>query len=330
VTRPLAVLGGGAWGTALAVAAASADRARPIILWMRNPDAAARTSAERASPRLPGIRLPDAIRPTADPNAFAEAEAALVAVPAQAVRSALAGPGSALRAEVPLILCAKGIERSTGLFLSDVARDLRPAAPVAILSGPSFAADVARGLPTAVTLAAHDARPRERLARVAVGPDLQGLSRHRRQGRRDRAAKNVLAIAAGIVEGRGLGESAKAALDRARFRRADALRIPAWRPAETLMGLSGLGDLVLTCASAASRTSLRSPDRPRRAPGDAAEGGSLRVRSPPRRWPGLGRAGGIEMPIAEAVAAVVAGSLSVEWRHRGAAPRPRRRSKPAR
>jgi glycerol-3-phosphate dehydrogenase (NAD(P)+) len=293
---------------------------------MRDRDAAARAAAERASPRLPGIRLPDAVRPTAEPEGLAEVDAALVVVPAQALRSALAGLGAALPQEMPLVLCAKGIERDTGLFLSEVARELRPDAPVAVLSGPSFAADVARGLPTAVTLAAHDSDLASRLAaslsgptfRVYHGTDVRGVEI-------GGAAKNVLAIAAGIVEGRGLGESAKAALTARGF--AELMRFASRHGArpETLMGLSGLGDLVLTCASAASRNFSYGLRLGRGASvAEAAEGGLAEGAFTAEALVRLARGSGIEMPIAEAVAAVVAGSLSVEGAIEALLRRPRR------
>jgi glycerol-3-phosphate dehydrogenase (NAD(P)+) len=306
----IAVLGAGAWGTALANCAARAGRR--VTLWTRDAAAAAAIAARRESPRLPGVRLADEVEISADIGDIA-ADAVLLAVPAQelrAVASALAG-----MAGVPVVACAKGIERGTHKFMTEVIAECIPAAPPAILSGPSFAADVARGLPTAVTLAAHDEAVAQGLAHALGSPTFRPYrSTDVRGVEIGGAAKNVLAIAAGIVVGRGLGASAAAALvtrgfaELIRFGRAYGARI------ETLTGLSGLGDLVLTCSSAQSRNfSLglalgkgEGADVAREGP-KLAEGAftaSVLVEMASER--------GVEMPIAGAVAAVLDNKLLIE------------------
>lgn len=307
----IAVIGGGAFGTALANAAALAGR--EVVLWLRDPRRAAILSGTRENPLLPGIALLPEVLPTADLADLSGAGAALLVVPAQAMRAALAGPASRLPAACPLVICAKGIERETGLFMSEVAEAARPAAPLAVLSGPSFAADLARGLPTAVTLAAREEALAARLAAALSGPgfrlyhatDIRGVEI-------GGAAKNVLAIAAGIVAGLRLGESARAALVARGF--AELQRFAAAHGArpETLMGLSGLGDVVMSCSSPQSRNfafglRLGAGEPPAKAgEGKLAEGAftaeALLQRS---------RARGVEMPVAEAVADVLAGRRSV-------------------
>lgn len=308
----IAVIGGGAWGTALANAAASAGR--DVTLWLRDASAAdAMARSRENAARLPGVPLHARVAPTADPDRLARAEAALLVVPAQSVRPALEAIGRELPAGCPLVVCAKGIERGTGLAMTEVAAALRPRGPIAILSGPSFAADVARGLPTAVTLACRDAALGERLATALSGPTFRVYRSEDVRGVEiGGAAKNVLAIAAGIVIGRGLGESARAALVARGFAEMRRLAERQGARAETLMGLSGLGDLVLTCGSPQSRNfalglRLGRGERDDPAAGKLAEGAFTAD-----ALVGLARASGVEMPISEAVAAVIAGTASIE------------------
>jgi glycerol-3-phosphate dehydrogenase (NAD(P)+) len=309
----IGIVGAGAWGTALANAAAS--RGREVRLWMRDPAQAAALAAERTNARfLPGVRLHEDVEPVTDLAAIADASAVLLVTPAQTTRELATALAAVLPAGTPLVLCAKGFERGTQLFLSDVVRAVRPGAPVAVLSGPSFAGDVARGLPTAVTLAAPEASLAARLAELLSGAalriyhttDLRGVEI-------GGAAKNVLAIACGAVAGRGLGESAKAALIARGF--AELLRFAESHGAEreTLMGLSGLGDLVLTCSSAQSRNFAFGERLGRGVPVAEAAGGKLvegALTAPV--LVALARARGIEMPIAEAVDAVIAGRSSLD------------------
>ena len=312
ISGRIGIAGAGAWGTALAHVAASAGRA--VALWTRDPAHAASLAAERRNARfLPGLSLHEAIRPTADLAGLAEAEAVLLVTPAQSTRAMTAALAAALPASTPLVLCAKGLERGTNLFLSDVVRDIRPDAPVAVLSGPSFADDVAQGLPTAVTLACPDPALARALAEALSGPafrvyhgtDLRGVEI-------GGAAKNVLAIACGAVMGRGLGESAKAALMARGF--AELLRFAEGHGGarETLMGLSGLGDLVLTASSAQSRNFAFGERLGRGIPPAEAAGGKLAegaLTAPV--LVAMAAARGIDMPIASAVAAVIAGELTL-------------------
>ncbi len=308
----IGIVGAGAWGTALAqvVAAEGAE----TLLWAREPEVVASINAARENGLfLPGVRLDPAIRATGELAELADREAFLVVTPAQHLRAVLAGLPAGGR---PLVLCAKGIEEASGKLMHEVAREAQPGSPIAVLSGPTFAHEVARGLPTAITLAAEDAALGEALmTRIArpwfrpyhssdvVGAEIGG------------AVKNVLAIACGVVEGRGLGQNARAALisrgfaEMTRFGLAKGARI------ETLAGLSGLGDLVLTCSSTASRnyslgkglgegraaTELLSDRR------TVAEGAFTA--------PVLKRAAaalGVDMPIVGAVCALLAGEAGVD------------------
>ena len=306
----IAVIGGGAWGTALALTCARAGR--KVTLWEQETANAEALKSRRESRFLPGVRLDDGIAIAADLGDAARAEALLIVVPAQAVRAAATALAPALAPGTPLVVCAKGIERGTKKFMSEVIAECAPGAVPAILSGPSFAADVARGLPTAVTLAAADEQLAAELAR-AVGsatfrpyhsPDTRGVEI-------GGAAKNVLAIAAGVVAGRDLGASALAALttrgftELVRFARAyDA------RP-ETMMGLSGLGDLLLTCSSPQSRNfsfgmALGRGQRPGDIHGGLAEG----VFTAPVLLE-MARERSVDMPISAAVAALLSEKMTV-------------------
>jgi glycerol-3-phosphate dehydrogenase (NAD(P)+) len=308
----IGVIGGGAWGTALAQTCARAGRT--VTLWEYDADNAAWLAGKRESKFLPGVRLHDAIAVTTDPAQAAKSEAMLLVVPAQAMRSTLKTLAPVLAAGTPLVACAKGIEHGTHKFMTEIVADCAPKALPAILSGPSFAADVARGLPTAVTVAAADADVAEALAhamnsgtfRPYHSTDVRGVEL-------GGATKNVLAIAAGIVSGRGLGASALAAMttrgfaELVRFGRACGART------ETMMGLSGLGDLILTCGTPQSRNfscgvALGKGEAAATAThGKLAEG----VFTAPVLLE-MARAKGVDMPISEAVAAVLDGSLTVD------------------
>ncbi len=307
--QKISVLGGGAWGTALALTAARAGR--DVTLWEKH-DAANADSLEgkRESRYLPGVRLDDSIKVTRDLAQAARADAILLVVPAQVVRPVLTALAPSLDKGTPLVACAKGIEHGTHKFMSEIVAECAPGAVPGILSGPSFAADVARGLPTAVTVAAADETIASGLAH-AVGSstfrpyhstDVRGVEL-------GGATKNVLAIAAGIVAGRNLGASALAALttrgfaELTRFGRAYGART------ETMMGLSGLGDLILTCSTPQSRNfsygvALGKGEPPA---GKLAEG----VFTAPVLLE-MAREKQVDMPIAAAVAAVLAGNLSVD------------------
>jgi glycerol-3-phosphate dehydrogenase (NAD(P)+) len=309
----LAVVGAGAWGTALANVAARGGRR--VLLWTRDPGHAAAMRHERENAKLlPGVKLAPGVEPVSDLARIADARAILLATPAQTTRELAEALRLVARPGTPVVITAKGIERVSGFFPSEIAAEALPGCPVAILSGPSFAADVSRGLPTAVVLACRDAVIAQALAEALSGPsfrcyhgtDIRGVEI-------GGAAKNVLAIAAGIVAGRGLGESARAALTARGFAELSRFAKAFGGQPETLMGLSGLGDLVLTCGSARSRNFAFGEALGRGLPPERAGEGKLAEGAfTADILAELAARRGVEMPIAAAVAAVIAGRLGVD------------------
>src|SRR5499433_389917 len=248
----IAVVGAGAWGTALANAIARAGR--PVLLATRDRAGADLLVKARESPRLPGVRLDERVGIAPLGAEVGRYDVILLAVPSQHLRAAASVIAPTLREGTPVIACAKGIERGTHRFMTEVIAESARAALPAILSGPSFAADVARGLPAAVTLAARDETVAAALTRALGSPALRPYhSTDVRGVEIGGAAKNVLAIAVGIVAGRGLGASAAAALATRGFAELFRFGHACGARPETLTGLSGLGDLILTCSSAQSR-----------------------------------------------------------------------------
>jgi glycerol-3-phosphate dehydrogenase (NAD(P)+) len=307
----LAVIGAGAWGTALANVLTRAGR--EVTLCARDRASAERLGECRETPQLPGVQLEASVRIVSMPANLSEHEVVLLAVPSQVLRDAARTLASTLAPGTPVIACAKGIERGTHKFMTEVIEESAPDAVPAMLSGPSFASDVARGLPTAVTLASRDARTAAALGR-ALGSSAFRLyhSTDVRGVEIGGAAKNVLAIAAGIVAGRALGASAAAAMITRGFaelfRFGEALGA---RP-QTLTGLSGLGDLVLTCSSSQSRNfsfglAWGRGTTPDTATAPLAEG----FFTAPALIE-MANAARVEMPIAAAVASIVARRVSVE------------------
>ncbi|MFO1059720.1 MAG: NAD(P)H-dependent glycerol-3-phosphate dehydrogenase [Dongiaceae bacterium] len=250
---PIAVIGAGAWGTALAIAARRAGA--PVLLWARRPVRPAALAATRTNAAyLPEVPLDPAIAVAADPAALADAGILLLAVPAQHLRATLLVLAPALPPAAPLVLCAKGIERGTLLLPGEVVDAVLPGRRWAVLSGPTFAAEVARGLPTAITLAAADPDLAAGLAAAIGSATFRPYAAADPTGAMlGGALKNVLAIACGIVMGRRLGDNARAALTARGL--AELMRLGRAKGADpaTLMGLAGLGDLVLTCTSRQSR-----------------------------------------------------------------------------
>ena len=246
----LGVIGGGAWGTALAQVAAESGSS--VWLWAREPEVVESINASHQNQLfLPGIPLSPAIRATNDFDALSGCEALLIVTPAQHMRAVL---GRANIGNRPIILCAKGIEAGTQRLMSEVAQDICPDAPIAVLSGPTFAGEVARRLPTAITLACADAALGQKLATRLARPHFRPYASTDVIGAEiGGAVKNVLAIACGVVEGRGLGQNARAALIARGFAEMTRFGLARGALAETLGGLSGLGDLVLTCSSTQSR-----------------------------------------------------------------------------
>jgi len=309
--RKIGVIGAGAWGTALALAAAQAGRS--VTLWARETAVVEQIARQCENATfLPGVKLPPTIRATGDLANAAETDAILLVVPAQHLRASLRALAARLQEATPVILCAKGIERGSGKLMTEILVEEIPDCEPAILSGPSFARDVARGLPTAVTIAARmhialklQAALGHTTFRPYASDDVTGAAL-------GGAAKNVYAIACGIVDGMGLGESARAALLARSFAELTRLGSALGAKPETLMGLSGLGDLVLTATSTTSRNfSFGQALGKGQTPSDLARPGhplAEGVETAPA-LAARARAEGVELPIAEAVAAVLDGSL---------------------
>ena len=308
----LGIIGGGAWGTALAQVAATGDR--ETLLWALEPLVVEAINERHENPVfLSGVPLNRAIRATSNLGDLDSCDAWLVVTPAQHMRSVLE---QARECNKPLILCSKGIEEKSGELLHKVAKDSCPGATVAVLSGPTFAHEVAKGLPTAVTLATEDPglaqALRERIAqptfRIYVSDDVAGAEV-------GGAVKNVLAIACGVVEGKGLGQNARAALIGRGFAEMTRFGMAYGAKRETLAGLSGLGDLVLTCSSTSSRNyslgkgigegrSAAELLSDRKTVAEGAFTAPVLAR--------LAREKGIDMPIVEAVDALIAGRANVD------------------
>ncbi len=303
----ISVIGGGAWGTALAQVIASSGEA--VTLWAREAEVIASIASERQNSLfLPGLTLAPSIRATGSVDEAAQAETLLIVAPAQHLHSVLASiPAGGQN----LILCTKGIEQGSGRFMHDIALERALGGGIAVLSGPTFAHEVAAGLPTAITLACEDevlgaalarqigrAHFRPYLSNDVIGAEIGG------------AVKNVLAIGCGVVEGKGLGQNARAALIARGFAEMTRFGIAFGARPETLAGLSGLGDLVLTCSSTSSRNfSLGKGLGEGRTAAElladrrtVAEGAST---APVLQQ--VARSKGIDMPIVDAVCSMLAG-----------------------
>lgn len=305
------VIGGGAWGTALAeVAAGGGD----VVLWAREPEVVADINGARENRLfLPGVPLSEAIVATGDLSALADCGVLLVVAPAQHVRSVLGGVPNR---DTPIVLCAKGIEAATRRLVGEVAAEVLPEAPLAVLSGPTFAREVAMGLPTAITFACADRALADRLiARIAapgfrpywtddvIGAEVGG------------AIKNVLAIACGVVVGRKLGENARAALISRGFAEMLRFGIAKGARSETMRGLSGLGDLVLTCSSTQSRNFSLGYGLGEGQSAEALLSDRLTVAEGAFTAPVLKAAAeelDVDMPITRAVCSLLDGSASVD------------------
>ncbi|MEH2551030.1 glycerol-3-phosphate dehydrogenase (NAD(P)+) [Bradyrhizobium sp. AZCC 2262] len=315
----VAVIGGGAYGTALACAALRAGR--DVVLYARSTEAVAQMQTTRENPKLPGVSLDAGIDVTSDLAMAGRAEFILLATPAQNLREAATSLAPHLRPATPVVACAKGIERGTHRFMTEIIAETIPQAIPAILSGPNFADDVARGLPTAVTLATRD----EILASDLVhalgsatfrpyhSTDVRGVEI-------GGAAKNVLAIAAGIVVGRQLGASALAALTTRGFSELARLGRACGARSETLAGLSGLGDLILSCSSLQSRNFAfgialgrgEAPNRDKLAEGEFTAPVLIE----------LAASQNVDMPVSNAVAAILGGKVTIDAAIEGLLTRP--------
>ncbi|WP_375547690.1 NAD(P)H-dependent glycerol-3-phosphate dehydrogenase [Oceanicaulis alexandrii] len=313
--QTIGVIGAGAWGTALAQSAAQAGRS--VKIWAFEPEVVeAINTAHENTVFLPGAPLNPSITASSDPSDLSDCDAFLMVAPAQHARGILARFAPHIAQGAPVLLCAKGFERESLALMTDVLRETVPHAIPAVLSGPSFAIDVAKGLPTAVTLACEDRDTGEALMEAVgsqtfrpywsgdlVGAEVGG------------SVKNVLAIAAGIVEGRGLGKSAHAALIARGFAEMTRLGLALGAKRETLTGLCGLGDLVLTCSSPQSRNMSCGLALGQGQTLESVLGARKAVTEGVATAPAvvaLAKTRGVDMPICAAVDAVLAGRISVD------------------
>ncbi len=321
------VIGGGAWGTALAQVCARAGR--EVTLWAREPEVVESVNARHENATfLPGVPLDPLIRATGDFAGLAGSDLVLAVPPAQHMRSTLQAFSAHARDGLPILLCSKGVEQGSLKLMTEVLAEAIPQAAPAVLSGPSFAGEVARGLPTAVTLACHEAGRAEDLAEAIATPTFRPYFATDMIGAEaGGAVKNVLAIACGIVEGRGLGRSAHAALITRGFSELTRLAVALGGEAETVAGLCGLGDLVLTCSSPQSRNMSVGLALGQGQTLEEALAGKLSVAEGVASAPAvrdLARRLGVETPICEAVAAILAGQVGVDDAIRGLLSRPLR------
>jgi len=313
--QTIGVVGAGAWGTALALTAARAGR--DVTLWARDQSTVSEIRSRRQNSRyLPSITFDEELTATTEMEAAAQADALLLATPAQTTRDMCEALAALGPFDKPLILSAKGIERATGKLVSQIVEEVLPHAKVAVLSGPSFAEDVAKGLPTAVTIAAATTQLADSLCRALAAPAFRPYASEDLIGVQvGGALKNVLAIACGAVVGRKLGASAQAALTARGFAELTRLGTAMGARAETLTGLSGLGDLVLTCSSPQSRNfefglhlgQGMSSSELIKSGGKLAEGAHTA-----RIAVDLAAKLGLDLPICQTVAAMVDQDLSIE------------------
>lgn len=310
--QKIAVIGAGAFGTALATVMALDGRSNVTLIGRDLALMADLRDDRMHDAALPGVPLPDNLQFSAEPDALEQADLVLFAMPAQAHDAAAHYYGPYLRNDVVVVTCAKGIERSTGRMLTDVLRASLPNNTVAVLSGPGFAADIARGLPTAMSIAAEDLGVAEHLAQTISSPTFRLYASSDRIGvQLGGALKNVLAIACGVVEGAGLGDSARAALIARGLAEMSRLVVALGGSADTVRGLSGLGDLVLTATSHQSRNLRFGIALGEGVPTEAAAGGLVEGAHTASVAVRLARKNGIEMPVAEAVAAIIDGRMDV-------------------
>ena len=321
------VIGGGAWGTALALVCVRAGLS--TTLWAREPEVVEAINRDHRNPTfLPGVDLDPAIVATGDLAQLAAADLILNVSPAQHIRASLAAFAPHARPGLPMVLCAKGVEQGTLKLMTEVLAETLPAAAPAVLSGPSFAGEVARGLPTAVTLACPDAELARALAEAIASPAFRPYVALDMIGAEaGGAVKNVLAIGCGIVEGRGLGRSAHAALITRGFAELTRLAMALGGEAETVAGLCGLGDLVLTCSSPQSRNMSVGLALGRGETLAATLAGKLTVAEGVASAPAvqaLAAKLGVDTPICNAVARILAGQLDVDSAIDGLLSRPLR------
>ncbi len=311
----LGVIGGGAWGTALAQTCARPER--KVLLWAREAEVVQSINVNHQNQMfLPGIDLSPSIEASSDLAALSACDLVLAVPPAQHLRATLTQFAAIARPGCVFVLCAKGIEQGSLKLMTEVAAEVAPSHPLAVLSGPSFAAEVARGLPTAITLACADLDLGRALADHLANPSFRPYLSHDLIGAEaGGAVKNVLAIACGVVEGRALGRSAHAAVLTRGFAEMTRLAVALGAEAETLAGLCGLGDLVLTCSSPQSRNMSVGLALGRGQSLNEALSGKLSVAEGVASAPAvraLAAKLGVETPICEAVAGVLAGETDLD------------------
>ncbi|MCG8361249.1 MAG: NAD(P)-dependent glycerol-3-phosphate dehydrogenase [Kiloniellales bacterium] len=323
--RSIGVVGAGAWGTALACAAARTGSS--VVLWARRAEQAAALARDRENRvRLPGVAIAAAIRVTDALPEVAGCDVLLLVSPAQELRALATRLAPLLPPDRPLVICAKGIEQSSGALLTEVLDECLPGRPQAVLSGPSFAAEVGRDLPTAVTLACNDAELGEALIRAIgsrcfrpyLSPDPTGAAI-------GGALKNVIALACGIVAGRRLGDNARAALITRGLAEITRLGVAKGGKFETFMGLSGLGDLSLTCSSRQSRNfsfGLALGEGLEPAAIEASQAGIAEGRYTAAAAATMTAALGVKAPILEAVDAVLNRGAAIDETIAGLLARP--------
>lgn len=312
MSEKIAVIGAGAFGTALAAVIALTER-NAVTLVGRDPELIADLKAEHLHDAvLPGIALPESLAFSAEPDAISDADIVLFAMPSQAQADAARQYRPYLQNNAIVVTCAKGIERTTGNLLTDMLEREIPGHPIAVLSGPGFAADIAKGLPTAMAIAAADIDVAERLAHAISGRTFRLYASSDRIGvQLGGALKNVLAIACGIVEGAGIGDSARAALIARGLAEMSRFVVAKGGQADTVRGLSGLGDLVLTATSHQSRNlrfgiALGRGETVDPTHGELVEGAfAAAVASR------LAQSLNVSMPITDAVSAIIEGKLGI-------------------
>jgi glycerol-3-phosphate dehydrogenase (NAD(P)+) len=323
--RSAGIIGAGAWGTALALVCARAGLA--TTLYAREPEILEAIRTERENTLfLPGVKFDVPVTATNNLADLAKCELLLNVTPAQYLRGSLKAFAPHARAGVPMLLCAKGVEQGSLKLMTEVLAETLPSVTAAVLSGPSFAGEVARGLPTAVTLACADQALGREIARAIATPSFRPYVATDMIGAEvGGAIKNVLAIACGIVEGRGLGRSAHAALITRGFAEMTRLAVALGGEAETVAGLCGLGDLVLTCSSPQSRNMSVGLALGRGETLEQALAGKLSVAEGVASAPAVRQLAaklGVETPISEAVAAILAGEVAVDEAIAGLLSRP--------
>ena len=311
----IGIVGAGAWGTALGWVVRRAGR--QAVMWAFEPEVAAAINRRHENPLyLPGVALDPGVRATTELAEAAAADAVLLVVPAQHMRHVCGQLAPSLARDVPVVICAKGIEDGTAELMSEVVAETLPGRPLAVLSGPTFAAEVARGLPVAVTLAARDRATGQALVEALGNPYFRPyLSDDVTGAEIGGAVKNVIAIACGIAHGRGFGDNGRAALITRGLAEMTRLCLAKGGKAETMMGLSGLGDLVLTCTSEQSRNyslgaalgrgqTLESVQKKRRSVAEGVHSAAAVA--------ALARRHGVDMPIVAAVDAVLNKGMAID------------------